>query len=66
MQTIHRKHFKLLKVSINKGKIANNNQINKQKGKSKKIRKALLCKDASLNNFPEFFGGTIGVISLQI
>jgi hypothetical protein len=63
LQTIYKKHLKLFKVSINKGTIANNIE---KKQKREKNRKALLCKDASLNNFPEFFGGRIGVISLQI
>ena len=56
---------KLLKVSLNKGTIANNIEKNKR-GKKQKNRKALLCKDASLNNFPEFFDRRIDVISLQI
>ena len=44
MQTIYKKQFKLLKVSINKGTIANNNE-NKTKGeKAKKLERLFYVK----------------------
>ena len=43
MQTIYKKHFKLLKVSKNKGTIANNNE-NKKGEKTKKLERLFYVK----------------------